>query len=85
MLKWFKIYMIFIGICGQASFFLQFATIIRHHSAANVSLPGFICWLVSMVSWLIYGIVMKDKVLIIANIVATIGAALNVAAILIYA
>ncbi len=84
MLKWYRPYMIFIGLAGQLSFFLQFATILTNKSAANVSLSGFTCGLVSVASWLIYGLLLKDKVLIISNVVATIGATMAVGAILAY-
>ena len=77
-------YMIFIGIFGQFVFYSQFYEIIKNKSARDVSLFGFLCGLISVCSWMIYGFVIKDKPLIIANIVASIGAILTVISILIY-
>jgi MtN3 and saliva related transmembrane protein len=76
--------MIVIGIFGQFLFYSQFHTIIQHKSAHDVSLVGFICGFVSVFSWMIYGIMLNDKPLIISNIIASIGALLVVVAILVY-
>lgn len=80
----YKKYMILVGVLGQFVFYGQFYQIIINESAKDVSLSGFISGLVSVSSWLIYGIMQKDKPLIIANTVATVGALLTVLAILIY-
>ena len=82
--KWYKKYMIFIGIFGQCIFFAQFCTIILNKSAENVSLFGFICGFASSLSWLIYGSMLRDLPLIVTNTVATIGAILTIIAIFIY-
>jgi MtN3 and saliva related transmembrane protein len=84
MLKWYKTYMILVGIFGQLLFFSEFVTILQNQSSQNVSLFGFICSLIAIFSWLVYGFLMKDKVLIISNIAGTVGATLTVAAILVY-
>ena len=76
--------MYFIGIFGQSVFYSQFFSIMQSKSAENVSLFGFLCGLISVTSWMIYGIAIRDKPLAIANIVATIGAILAVCAILMY-
>ena len=80
----YKKYMILIGIFGQFVFYGQFYQIMSHRSAHDVSLMGFIAGLLSVSSWLLYGVMQKDKPLIIANAVATLGAGLTVIAILIY-
>ncbi len=82
--KWYSRYMIFIGTFGQFVFYSQFYTIIQNKSAQDVSLFGFTCGFVSVASWLIYGLLLHDKPLIIANLVATIGALLVIIAILMY-
>ncbi len=76
--------MIFIGIFGQFVFYSQFYAIIQNKSAHDVSLFGFICGFVSVASWLIYGVMLRDRPLILANTVATIGALLTIVAILMY-
>ena len=77
-------YMLVMGLAGQCLFYLQGYTIFANHSAQDVSLWGFLFSLVSVSSWLIYGLIIKNKVLITANIVACIGALLVVLGIYIY-
>lgn len=84
MLKWYKRYMVLVGIFGQLLFYSEFMIILRNQDSQNVSLFGFTCSLIALFSWLVYGFVIKDKVLIMSNTIGTIGAALTVAAILIY-
>ncbi len=84
MKKLYEKYMFFIGIAGQMVFYLQAAKIFSDKSAIDVSLPAFLFGLVSVTSWLIYGILLKNQVLIFSNIVAIIGALAVVTAILIY-
>lgn len=74
-----------IGILGQLVFYSQAYTIFYNKSAIDVSLFGFFAGFVSVSSWLIYGILIKNWPLIAANIVATIGASLVLIGILIYA
>lgn len=81
---WYKRYMIFVGTCGQFLFYAQFYTIIQNKNAQNVSLFGFTCGFISVFSWMIYGFMIRDKPLIVANIIATIGGLLTLIAILIY-
>jgi MtN3 and saliva related transmembrane protein len=84
MMKWYRKYMTAVGILGQLLFYSEFVTISKNQSAQNVSLFGFICSLIAVFSWLVYGLLIKDKVLITSNIVGAVGAILTVAAILIY-
>lgn len=84
MREFYKKYMMVIGVLGQFVFYAQFYHIVSNQSAKDVSLFGFMSGLVSVSSWLIYGFMQKDKPLIIANTVATVGALLTVGAILVY-
>jgi MtN3 and saliva related transmembrane protein len=52
-------------------------------SAHDVSLPGFSVGLIALLSWLLYGILVKDKVLVIVNIIGALCALTTVIAILI--
>jgi MtN3 and saliva related transmembrane protein len=74
-----------IGIVGQLVFYSQAFTIFYNKSAVDVSLLGFFMGFVSVSSWLFYGILLKNRPLIIANTVATIGAALVLLGIFLYA
>ncbi len=77
-------YMFVVGILGQLLFFSQGFKIFLTKSAGDVSIFGFLFGLISVSSWLIYGIMLKNKVLISSNAVAVIGALLVVIGILIY-
>jgi len=70
MRKFFKIYMMFIGIFGQLVFFGQAYKLYTTKHAADLSLVGFSTGLLSVTSWIIYGVVIKDTLLIVANAVA---------------
>jgi MtN3 and saliva related transmembrane protein len=80
-LYYYAKFMIVIGIFGHSLYYLQAFKIYRQASAEDVSLEGFLIALFSLTCWLIYGVLMKDKVLIIVNIVGVIGAALTTLAI----
>ncbi len=74
--------MFFIGVMGQMVFYLQAYEIFSAQKAENVSLPAFLFGLLSVSSWLIYGLMLKNKPLIVANVVAVIGALAVVSGIL---
>jgi MtN3 and saliva related transmembrane protein len=73
--------MIFIGVIGQSLFYLQAYKIYTVGSAEDVSALGFSFALFSLVSWFIYGLIIKNKVLIYVNAFAVIGASLTLLAI----
>lgn len=82
LLYYYTKFMILIGILGQSLYYLQAFKIYMKRSAQDVSLEGFLIAFFSLACWLIYGILIKDKVLIIVNIVAVFGAGLASVAIL---
>jgi MtN3 and saliva related transmembrane protein len=73
-LLFYEKYMLTIGILGQLMFYTQGFKIFLRKSANDISLLGFTLGLICVASWLLYGILIKNKVLIISNVVATIGA-----------
>ncbi len=73
-----------VGVLGQVMFFAQAHKIFVTKSAGDLSLLGFVAAFISVISWLIHGLMLKDKPLIIANIVACIGAALVLCGIVLY-
>jgi len=77
-------YMFFIGLVGQMVFYLQAFKIFSTKSAENVSLTAFLFGLVSVSSWLIYGLILKNRVLVISNAFAVIGALSVVTGILLF-
>lgn len=84
LIKLFERYMLLVGVGGSLVFYLQAIKIFTERSASDVSFPAFLVGLVSVISWMVYGILIKNKVLIISNIFATIGASMAVIGILIY-
>lgn len=75
-------YMLVVGILGQLLFYSQGIKIFITKSANDVSILGFLFGLISVSSWLIYGVLLKNKVLIASNAVAVIGALLVVIGVL---
>jgi MtN3 and saliva related transmembrane protein len=74
MLKYFyEKYMLFIGIIGQLAIYIQAYLIFTNKSAVDVSLVANLFTFVSLTSWLIYGLILKNKILIISNLFAVIG------------
>jgi MtN3 and saliva related transmembrane protein len=77
-------YMLVIGVVGQLMFYTQGIKIFATKSANDVSLVGFLFGLLTVSSWLIYGILIKNRALIVSNAVAVAGALFVVIGILIY-
>lgn len=80
-LTYYEKYMLLMGIGGQSLFYLQAFKIFFTRNAQGVSLSGFAIALMSIISWIIYGTLIKDKILIRVNIVAVVGAILTLGAI----
>lgn len=70
----FQKYMYVVGIGGNLLFYWQAYEIYLTQQARDVSLPAFAIGLWAVSSWFVYGLMLKDKVIISANIVAMIGA-----------
>ncbi len=74
--------MTIIGMLGHSIFLLQTYKIISCRSASNVSLEGFFIAALSIISWLFYGILKEDKVLIIVNTFGLVSAFICIIAII---
>jgi MtN3 and saliva related transmembrane protein len=83
-LLYYERYMLVIGVIGQLVFYAQGFKIFLTKSANDVSILGFLAGLISVASWLIYGILIKNRVLVIVNILAVVGALLVVIGILVH-
>jgi uncharacterized protein with PQ loop repeat len=77
-------YMFVVGIGGNLLFYLQAWEIFTTGHARDISLPAFLVGLWAVSSWFAYGLMMRDKVIIAANIVAIVGCALVITGKLIY-
>ncbi len=83
-MNFYEKYMNFIGPATNLMFYLQSYKIFTSKSAQDVSGIGFFISFIGLTSWLIYGLLLKNKPLIIANIVGVIGATLTLVGILAY-
>ena len=77
-------YMYVVGFFGNSLPLFQAYKIIISRSAIDVSLDGYIifCW--AVISWMTYGILRKDKVLIATNAFATLSSIICIVTILIF-
>lgn len=83
-LNYYERYMLVMGVLGQLLFYTQAAKIFITRSASDISILGFMFGLLSVSSWLIYGILIKNRILFWANAVAVVGALLVIIGALIY-
>ena len=83
-LIFYEKYMLAMGVLGQFLFYAQGIKIFSTRSATDVSIIGFLLGLIAVSSWLLYGILIKNRVLIIANAFAVVGALFVVIGILIH-
>lgn len=77
-------YMNLVGPLGNLMFYFQAYQIVTTEASSSVSLPGFAISVIALSSWLLYGIVIKNTPLIIANAVGAVGAIAVVSAIWLY-
>ena len=84
LLTYYERYMLVVGVLGQLLFYIQGIKIFMTKSADDVSIVGFLLGLISVSSWLMYGVLIKNKVLVLANIFAVVGALFVIAGILVY-
>jgi len=77
-------YMLVMGIVGQMIYYMQGLEIFLNRSAQDVSILGFGIGLIAVLSWLTYGVLIKNRVLIVANVFGVIGALFVLAGILTY-
>ena len=73
-----------VGLSGQMLFFLQAYDICVACTSAGVSLRAFLVSFIAQVCWFSYGVMIKDKPLIICNAFGAVGAALVLASIMAY-
>lgn len=81
---WFQRYMYVVGVVGNLFFFVQAYTIFSHQSAGDVSLPAFCIAFWAVSSWFAYGLVLRNPVLICANLCAMLGSGAVVVGLLLY-
>lgn len=82
--KAYSRYMFVVGIGGNLIFYIQAWQIFTSQQARDVSLSAFVIAFWAVASWFGYGLMLRNPVLVIANIFAMVGAALVVAGKLAY-
>jgi MtN3 and saliva related transmembrane protein len=83
-MKFYEKYMSFIGPIGNLMFFIQAYKIFNTQSAVSISILAFGISGVGLSSWLIYGFLLKNRPLILANLVGVAGTSLVLVGTLIY-
>jgi MtN3 and saliva related transmembrane protein len=73
-MKLYEKYIGIVGSLGNLMFFIQAYKIFATKSAVSISAFAFIISIIGLASWLIYGFLLKNKPLIIANLVGVAGA-----------
>lgn len=72
--SWYERYMMAVGPLSNCMFYIQAYKIFATKTALGISLPAFSIAVIGLSSWLIYGILLKSKVLILSNIIGVLGA-----------
>jgi uncharacterized protein with PQ loop repeat len=80
----FSVYIVVIGTIGQLAPYFQAYKTFTTHSAGDLSIIASSIVLVSILSWLTYGFMIKDYPLIISSIIGSIGASVLITGILMY-
>ncbi len=73
-----------IGPLGNLMFYIQAYKIFSTQSAVSISIPAFIMSVIGLSSWLIYGVILKNTPLIVANMFGVVGAILVILGTFIY-
>jgi len=61
------------GLIGAIGFYIQALKVFKRKSSEDVSIPSFVIFSLGMFFWLLYGIELIDRPLLIANTVGLIG------------
>lgn len=75
-MKLYENYMNIIGPVGNLMFFIQAYKIFTSKTATSISIEAFALSMLGLSSWLLYGILLKNRTIILANIVGVTGALL---------
>lgn len=77
-------YMYFVGVSMNTHLFIQAYRIFSRKSAEDISGTAFTILLWALASWLVYGVVVKDRIIIFSNIIGVLGVIIVLAGKVIY-
>ena len=84
LLALYEKYMMIMGPATNAMFYVQAYKIFSTKQAQALSLPAFLISLIGIISYLWYGIFLKNKVLILANVIGLLGVMIVIIGIVLY-
>ena len=76
--------MSWVASIGQIMHYIQAWKIFTTHSAEDISLVAYFIWLFLLLNWLLYGLIIQNKVIVISEILGTIGASLVIIGTILY-
>lgn len=69
----FKIFVTIMGVVMSLGYYPQAYKIWKNKTAVNVSVPSFFIFSLGTLTWLIYGILLGDKPIILSFVLGVIG------------
>ena len=82
--KLYDYYMIVVAIAASTIIYFQAGLILQNKSSENVSIPSYIILTIVSLSFVVYGVLWTDWLIIVAGIIATVGAILALVAAMSY-
>ncbi|MFA6300781.1 MAG: SemiSWEET family transporter [Candidatus Paceibacterota bacterium] len=70
----FKIFVTIMGIIMSLGYYPQAYKIWKNKTSTNISIPTFVIFSLGTLTWLVYGIVLSDKPIILSFTLGVIGA-----------
>jgi MtN3 and saliva related transmembrane protein len=70
----FKIFVTIMGVVMSLGYYPQVYKIWKNKDAANISIPTFVIFSLGTLTWLIYGIVLGDRPIVLSFSLGVVGA-----------
>ena len=68
-----KIWAIVMGIVMSFGYYPQLFKILKNKSVKDISLASYIIWSLGTLTWIIYGVVVKDMIIVISFALGVVG------------
>ena len=69
----FKTYMLWVANLGQSMHYIQAWKIFTTRSADDISITAYTVCLILLIHWLLYGIMINDRIIILAETLGIVG------------